>query len=420
MYSAEILIPVIIVAAVFAGGLYWRSKKKDDVRLSKQKESLRGSRDPLSDPAVGARAEPAAPAAASPAAAAPSKTAEAVEPIFAPDVPPAAGEPAGSVPAPEPSAEPPLYRRLEEEEEAQARAEMAAAAAAEEASLAARDAGESDEGSRRRALPPVDPAIQWVLDIAPREGMQFALGGVKSLKIEVERLQLPLAVQIWAQSSKDGLYYESDELTAPARHVVAALVLANRAARLDEVSASRFFQVLEQSAAQNEVALRREMEPEEAVKRSAELKRFIEYFDRSIEIRIAAPEGAEGFSLEKISAAAEAAGFTSASGRWELRADPAERDPVMTLAFGSDGTQTLTLALSLPLANAGRGDLKRFFALANGLSCTLGSVWTDCSKRPIDAGGAMLIQDSVRAHAQMIARGGVVPGSERARMLFSC
>ena len=151
--------------------------------------------------------------------------------------------------------------------------------------------------------------IEWILDIAPREGMQFALGGVQSLKLEVDRLQLPLLVRIWAQSSRDGLYYDSGELTGPARHVVAAVVLANRAAQLDDVAASRFFQVLEQSAAQNEVALRREMEPEDAVKRSADLKRFIKYYDRAVEVRIVPRgEAEENFSLEAVGAAASAAG----------------------------------------------------------------------------------------------------------------
>ena len=199
----------------------------------------------------------------------------------------------------------------------------------------------------------------------------------------------------------------------------------------------RFFQVLEQSAAQNEVALRRDMEPEDAVKRSLELKRFIQYYDRSVEIRIVAPqapaasnapEGSDaqegdanrqGFSLEAVSAAALAAGFTAASGRWELRLDEEDIDPVMTLSFGPEETNTLTLALALPLTNTARGDLKRFFALANDFACTLGGSWVDCASRPIDAGGAMQIADKVAYQAKLMTTGGVIPASDRAKLLFS-
>ena len=200
--------------------------------------------------------------------------------------------------------------------------------------------------------------IEWILDIAPREGMQFALGGVQSLKLEVDRLQLPLLVRIWAQSSRDGLYYDSGELTGPARHVVAAVVLANRAAQLDDVAASRFFQVLEQSAAQNEVALRREMEPKtpsSVLQTSSALSNTTIVPLRSALFRAAKPK--------KLLARRRRRGRFSrrlCCGERPLGASSRGRRhrPVMTLAFGPNQTKSLTLALSLPLANLARGDLE--------------------------------------------------------------
>lgn len=400
MFSVQVIIPILVIAAVCMGVLYWRSKREED-RAREASEKLRpiALNDPLSEP------RPSDLMASGPA--------EGVEPVLA------AGNGAGADrPDPdaefeprEPSAEPPLYRLLEKEDEAE---KAAAVAAAEEV--------ESDrpaEAGRGREFPPIDPMVEWVLDISPREGSQFALGGVQSLKIEVDRLNLPLQFRVWAQSARDGLYYEADEVTSPARHVVASLVLANRTARLDDVGASRFFQVLEQCAAQNDVALRRDMEPAEAVRRSAELKRFIEYYDRSVELRIAPVAEGETFAYDRVEAVAAEAGFAAASARWDLHFEADELDPVITLAFGPEGTRSLTLALSLPLANESRGDLKRFFALANDLSAKLDGVWADCTMRPIDAGGAMMIADSVSRHARMMASGGVRPGSERARLLFA-
>jgi len=350
-----------------------------------------------------------------------------MEPVFNPDAAKPSKESELFEPQ-SPSDEPPIYRQLEAEEEAQRAADEAEAQAAAQAA-------EPESSERHPAEPPVDSMIEWILDIAPREGMQFALGGVQSLKLEVDRLQLPLLVRIWAQSSRDGLYYDSGELTGPARHVVAAVgrrraadpnltangaARANRAAQLDDVAASRFFQVLEQSAAQNEVALRREMEPEDAVKRSADLKRFIKYYDRAVEVRIVPRgEAEENFSLDAVGAAASAAGFAGGGGRWELRLAVDDIDPVMTLAFGPNQTKSLTLALSLPLANLARGDLKRFFAIANSLSAALNGIWTDCAARPIDAGGAMQIAEKIASQAKLMSAGGVTPASERAKLLFS-
>lgn len=408
MFSLEIIIPIIVVAAVCAVYIILRGRR-DERRAREAGEKLRPI--PMDDPLVagGAAMRPAPDAPApKPAAGA----AAPMEPVFNPDAAKPSEESELFEPQ-SPSDEPPIYRQLEAEEEAQRAADEAEAQAAAQAA-------EPESGERHPAEPPVDSMIEWILDIAPREGMQFALGGVQSLKLEVDRLQLPLLVRIWAQSSRDGLYYDSGELTGPARHVVAAVVLANRAAQLDDVAASRFFQVLEQSAAQNEVALRREMEPEDAVKRSADLKRFIKYYDRAVEVRIVPRgEAEENFSLDAVGAAASAAGFAAASGRWELRLAVDDIDPVMTLAFGPDQTKSLTLALSLPLANLARGDLKRFFAIANSLSAALNGIWTDCAARPIDAGGAMQIAEKIASQAKLMSAGGVTPASERAKLLFS-
>ena len=257
MFSLEIIIPIIVVAAVCAVYIILRGRR-DERRAREAGEKLRPI--PMDDPLVasGAAMRPA-PDAPTPKPAA--SAAAPMEPVFNPDAAKPSEESELFEPQ-SPSDEPPIYRQLEAEEEAQRAADEAEAQAAAQAA-------EPEGGERHPAEPPVDSMIEWILDIAPREGMQFALGGVQSLKLEVDRLQLPLLVRIWAQSSRDGLYYDSGELTGPARHVVAAVVLANRAAQLDDVAASRFFQVLEQSAAQNEVALRREMEPEDAVRPQA-------------------------------------------------------------------------------------------------------------------------------------------------------
>ena len=403
MQSLEILIPIIVIAVILVALIFWRSKREEKraresgrkLRSVQTADALAGS-EPRVEPDLIAQATERARKAAD---------GELNSTIKAD---PTLGRLLDESEIPTPTEEPPIYAELEREEAEAARAEEAK-----------KESAEQSADPRSRAVPPVDSAIEWILDIAPVDGMQFALGGVKSLKLELARLNLPLLVRVFAQSSKDGLYYEAEELHFPARHVVASMVLANRAAKLDEVGASRFYQVLEQSAAQNNVVIRRELEPGQAVLRSATLKNFINYFDRKVEVVIAPIDPERPFDLEAVSKAARKAGFESSSGCWELRFDPAERDPVTSLAFGPEGTNTLVLTYDLPLGNLARGDLKRYFALANHLAAELKSRWSDCSKHPVDAGGAMLIAEQAEAHGKLMTENGVEPGSNRARLLFS-
>ncbi len=403
MQSLEILIPIIVIAVILVALIFWRSKREEKraresgrkLRSVQTADALAGS-EPRVEPDLIAQATERARKAAD---------GELNSTIKAD---PTLGRLLDESEIPTPTEEPPIYAELEREEAEAARAEEAK-----------KESAEQSADPRSRAVPPVDSAIEWILDIAPVDGMQFALGGVKSLKLELARLNLPLLVRVFAQSSKDGLYYEAEELHFPARHVVASMVLANRAAKLDEVGASRFYQVLEQSAAQNNVVIRRELEPGQAVLRSATLKNFINYFDRKVEVVIAPIDPERPFDLEAVSKAARKAGFESSSGCWELRFDPAERDPVISLAFGPEGTNTLVLTYDLPLGNLARGDLKHYFALANHLAAELKSRWSDCSKHPVDAGGAMLIAEQAEAHGKLMTENGVEPGSNRARLLFS-
>ena len=403
MQSLEILIPILVSAVILVALIFWRSKREEKraresgrkLRSVQTADALAGS-EPRVEPDLIAQATERARKAAD---------GELNSTIKAD---PTLGRLLDESEIPTPTEEPPIYAELEREEAEAARAEEAK-----------KESAEQSADPRSRAVPPVDSAIEWILDIAPVDGMQFALGGVKSLKLELARLNLPLLVRVFAQSSKDGLYYEAEELHFPARHVVASMVLANRAAKLDEVGASRFYQVLEQSAAQNNVVIRRELEPGQAVLRSATLKNFINYFDRKVEVVIAPIDPERPFDLEAVSKAARKAGFESSSGCWELRFDPAERDPVISLAFGPEGTNTLVLTYDLPLGNLARGDLKHYFALANHLAAELKSRWSDCSKHPVDAGGAMLIAEQAEAHGKLMTENGVEPGSNRARLLFS-
>ena len=79
----------------------------------------------------------------------------------------------------------------------------------------------------------------------------------------------------------------------------------------------------------------------------------------------------------------------------------------------------LRLCLDVSLVNTARGDIGRFFQTANQLANLLGGSWYDCSFNPVDAGGALLIEESLKTHTDQMAESGVRAGSERAMKIFA-
>lgn len=304
-----------------------------------------------------------------------------------------------------PSEKPPVYEKLAEEQKARL----------------AREASEGSKANRIAGVekPPVDHGIQWVLDVTPYEGKTFPLGAMDSLVTQIRQLELPLPVAIWAKSAEDGLYYPSECLPAEAVHLVATILIANRAAVLDEVSASSFLQVLEQTAAQNEVDVRTSCDMKKAIATAVQISRFIHYYDKVIEVAIVPAPRENGLTLDEVTKVAEGAGFASASGRWELRVDESSKEPLMTLSLAGADVSQLRLAFDVPLANIPRGDLKRFFLLANHIACHLGGVWVDGAGKRIEASGALILQDEIEHQDAQMTASGVRPGSDRARLLFS-
>ena len=401
----ETIIISVLAALVIIGLLYWRSKREE--RAASSSNRLR-------------RVEPAKDVLASNER---EENAH-VEPEFQPSAQIAASvdetlqakvAQAESVPEPEtivPTEDPPIYKALEAEKKQKAEE----AARVKEKLEAADDEPPTDAYT----YPPVDPGIEWVLEISPKEGQQFVLGGVESLAREISRLGLPLLVRCWAQSVRDGLYYEADALTSPAKHVVASLVLANRTAKLDDIKASAFYQVLEQSAAQSEdVVVRRQLEPAQAVQRSEKLKQFVEYFDTTVEVLIEPIDPEAPLTVEGVDRVATSAGFKAATGCWEYRVSASDHDPILRLAFGDEGTKCLVLAYDVPVSNIERGDLRLFFAMANHIANALHCAWVDQSHNAIDAGGALLIEEAIQHRTALMAENGAEAGSERAKLLFA-
>lgn len=384
-----LLVLVVLVVAVF---FIWRSRQR--VRTAKKTGKIRG--DYAVEDVLMKSGEKEAP----------RKT----EPTLAPEAEGKSISPAAAADA-APSDIPPVYDVIEEEEERKRAAEEAARANAEEA-----DASPVPTGSE---WPAVDTALEWVLDISAPDNTTFKMGGLDSLRRELRALNLKLPLFVWTRSAEDGLYYECDRLQKSADHVVVAVVLANRAAQLDELTASSVLQVLETVATQYDINVRLSQEIPEAVTSAKTLRQFIRYYDNRLELEVVPLDPSVDFTLDAVAKLALASGFEQNRGGFEYRASAESLAPEITLSLTAAETRGLRLSLDLPLVHEGRGDFSTFLRLANHFCGHLHAALSDCNGKPIGTAEAMYIEEAARERMRAMKKAGVVAGSERARLLFS-
>lgn len=383
-----LLVLVVLVVAVF---FIWRSRQH--VRTAKKTGKIRG--DYAVEDVLMKSGEKEAPA----------KT----EPTLAPETEAKPASVAAADAAP--SDIPPVYDVIEEEEERKRAAEEAARANAEEV-----DAVPAAVGSE---WPAVDTALEWVLDISAPEKTTFKMGGLDSLRRELRALNLKLPLFVWTRSAEDGLYYESDRLQKSADHIVVAVVLANRAAQLDELTASSVLQVLETVATQYDINVRLSQEIPEAVAAAKTLRQFIRYYDNRLELEVVPLDPSVDFTLDAVAKLAAASGFEQNRGGFEYRASAESLSPEITLSLTAAETRGLRLSLDLPLVHEARGDFSTFLRLANHFCGHLHAALSDCNGKPIGTAEAMYIEEAARERMRAMKKAGVVAGSERARLLFS-
>ncbi len=298
-----------------------------------------------------------------------------------------------------PSKDPPVYALLEKENENG-------------------DASASAADLKGWEKAPVDNGVQWTLEMVPQEGKVFSIGGIQSLWLELCQLNLPLQINLWAKSRRDHLYYSPKHLPIEAEHIVVAVVMANRVGQLEPVAASKVLQALEQAATHNDVDVRLSADIERVPMLAEQTVRFVRYFDTAVEFLIVPQDPENGaFTAEQIGSVAKEAGFRSAGALWEYRIDPLAREPAMVLS--TVDAHTLKFTLDVPMANFGRGDLQRFFSLANHLANHLNAVWLDAKKNPVDALAAMQLEQHLKERMKTMHQHGVDAGSERAARIFA-
>lgn len=315
----------------------------------------------------------------------------------------------GSKGSPLPQEEPPIYSELEKERNE----------AVEEAQ---REMNSTETiGYAGVAEPVFDYGVQWVLDMSSIGTKGFNFGALDALYRDLTAISSNLPVEIWTRSKKDGLYYPFKYCPNESSRVVVGITMANRTATMNELTASQYLQVMEQMAAYNGTDVRPSMDMKTMLENASKVSKFVKYYDSMFEILIVSKTEAP-LSMELLERVAEDSGFVKNSegrGCWEYRFDPAEKEPVLVLANHGEPDGTVHFTFDIPNANLVRGDLKQFFQMANHLANHLNAAWVDCERRPIDAGGALILQDEVTAKLEKMAIAGVRGGSTRARLIFS-
>lgn len=307
---------------------------------------------------------------------------------------------------------PPVYSVLEEENEKKKEEQKQKN---QTVSATQRLVGQGLRGDRL----PLDSRLEWILDIQLNDTRTFSLGCLESLRHEILALNLKLPWQLWHQSTRDQLYYPGHLLQTSSSHLIVSVALANRAITLDEVKASALRQVLEAVAAQYDARVRISQEVPVVVAEAQKIKKFVDFFDHRLDVRLAPKEPrTTDWTLEQVAKVATDLGFTSASGQFEYRLTKKSHEPEITLAI-SGQTGHLHLQADVPLLRDGGSDLRQYFAMMNHMACHLNATIIGAQDQPLSTPMAVYYAELVRNwHAQM-KTGGVDAGSRRAHMLFS-
>ena len=390
---------VLLCAAVaVVAFLIWRSRREAKT-VKAQTDKLRRPADDVLMTESGEREEPAFEHAR--AASAEAKLEEAIGDDFADDE---------NDDEESPSSLPPIYDMLDREKE-ERRAALEAAQASER---------EARPVVRGVEYPNVDAALEWILDMSATPQHPFTLGILESLRAELKNAGLKLPYDLWVRDAKDGLYYRGvEQLPHAADHIVLSVLLANRAARLDDVTASAILQAMESVAAQYDCTIRHSHELRAAIDAAVQCRCFIDYFDPAFELELKCADE-RTITLEDLAPVALAAGFTQASGRFEYRSDAASRDPEITLELvHEEACRAVRLVLDVPLVQVARGDVSRFYGLLNHFAAHLGTTPAEVNGQPVTALNAVLHEDALRKRAREMRKHGVEAGSARAALLFS-
>lgn len=293
-------------------------------------------------------------------------------------------------------------------------AEPAADIKPEQKNVPSAEKEESRSPSVQRRKAEVDPAVEAVINITPREGA-FNLASLKQriADIQAEPLLKDL-VRVQCFDKVSGVWYDGADCVTECTQIYLSMLLANRARCVDQATASKFMIHAEQFA----IELKGESDApdyNEMIQGAERIKRIIKAFDKRLSVKLVA---AKDITEDELDAAAQACGFVKEDDMYQkyiagIHAAVFHILPPQTLG------NEIELSFEVPLMVPASDPLSQFFAIANDLCCRIDAVMTDASGNPIGARAASRIAAVLKSMHATMAEHGVAAGSRRACLIFS-
>ncbi len=260
----------------------------------------------------------------------------------------------------------------------------------------------------------VDSAVEAVAYFTRKPEMTFTRQMLTSLGRMVEENGLSGRVRFDFYDEDSALWHHDLDNVANCSQIYMAMLLANRARSIDDITASKFITLA------NSISIFLDAEvsvpdSKTMVEGADRVSRIVKAFDNVLSVKIVSDKDINETVLES---AAVACGFAKHEGQYEKSADDAS-DPIFVLAPSKTLKNEVELKLDVPLVAAADDPLPAFFSLANDLCCRIDAMTTDASGHPLGSVSAALIDEQLReVHSAMTAHG-VPAGSSRALKIFS-
>lgn len=265
---------------------------------------------------------------------------------------------------------------------------------------------------RRKAE--IDPAVEAVINITPREGA-FDLAALKQRIADVQAEPLLKdIVRVQCFDKVSGIWYDGAERVTECTQIYLSMLLANRVRCVNQATASKFMIHAEQFA----IELKGESEApdyNEMIQGAERIQRIIQAFDKRLSVKLVA---AKDITEEELDAAAKGCGFVKENDKYEKYIAGIQA-PVFHILPPQTLGNEIELSFDVPLMMPASDPLSQFFAIANDLCCRIDAVMTDASGTPIGARAASRIASVLKNMHVTMAEHGVPAGSRRACLIFS-
>lgn len=266
----------------------------------------------------------------------------------------------------------------------------------------------------RRRKPEIDPAVEAVINITPREG-SFNIEALKQRIADVQAEPLLKdIVRVQCFDKVSGIWYDGADRVTECTQLYLSMLLANRVRCVNQATASKFMIHAEQFA----IELKGESDvPDcnEMIQGAERIQRIIQAFDKRLSVKLVA---AKDITEAELDAAAKGCGFVKENGKYE-KYIPGIQAPVFHILPPQTLGNEIELSFDVPLMLPASEPLSQFFAIANDLCCRIDSVMTDASGTPIGARAASRIASVLKNMHATMSEHGVPAGSRRTCLIFS-